>query len=193
MPNKGLFLSIAIAASVGAALLWSKKPKVGAHMPTTKPEQPQSPGSDFEALSRMLASEVGGSFKEPGATAARIAVGWAAMNAAKARKRSVYAQLVPAGKGYGAQTDGRYASTKATPQALDRKIAGELLAGKHKDPTGGATQWDAPVAQRAALARGVKGYTKTPEEVAASRQAAGQKMVAVAGIPLDKLRMWGKA
>lgn len=149
--------------------------------------------SDQTALARMLASEVGGAFKGQAGIDARIAVGNAALNVARARGKSVYQILVPPGKTYGPQTDGRYASTKADPSKLDNEIATGLLAGKYPDTTGGAVQWDAPRAQRAALARGVKGYKKTPEDVAAMRKKEGKKVVLVAGIPEDSLRLWRKA
>jgi hypothetical protein len=141
---------------------------------------------DVYALGRMMASEAG-------TKAARIAVGWAAVNHAVARKESISTVLLRASKNhrqaegkFGAQNLGKYASTRAVPSDAVLVDAKAILAGKMKDPTKGSRQWDAPAAQNRMVGK-VAGYTKTAEEVAAARLKTND-MVMVDGVP--NIRFW---
>lgn len=145
---------------------------------------------DCEALARMMVSETPGRL-------ARLAVGSAALNMARRRGESVAALLlrgrnkngspsISDGR-FGAQNTGKYASTRtpSTPEA--RADARDLLAGKIADPTGGATQWDAPSTQDAQVAAGAPGYTKTAAQVAAERSKSSE-LVMVPGV--SHTRFW---
>jgi hypothetical protein len=83
-----------------------------------------------------------------------------------------------------------YASTVRPPTIPELKLAKRILAGTDLDLTRGAIQFDSPRAQRALLKAGKKGYRKTPEDVAAARQAAGMQMVTVPGVPAETTRFW---
>lgn len=146
---------------------------------------------DVEALARMAVSEAGG--KET----AQIAVAWAARNQAKRRGESVSALLLRGrtksgqpsssdGK-FGAQNTGKYASTRIPATAQSRKVATGVMAGTIKDPTGGATQWDAPSAQNALVAAGAAGYSQDADQVAASRSQTST-LVMVSGV--SNIRFW---
>jgi hypothetical protein len=139
---------------------------------------------DQYALARMMVSEAG-------SKASRIAVGWAACNYAAARGESISTALLR-GKGtsdgkFGAQNLGKYASTKAVPTDEAISDAKTILAQTIPDPTKGCRQWDAPAAQNAALKAKVAGYTKTADEVAASRSKTND-LVMVPGI--TNIRFW---
>jgi hypothetical protein len=148
------------------------------------------------ALARMLRSEHG-SEAEP----VKIAVGWAAMNEARARKTTIERLLLKGilknGKPsssdglFGSQFTGKYVTTARDPSTADIEIARKVLSGAVPDPTRGATQFDSPAGQRAALKRGVTGYSKTPEELARDRSKVSD-LVVVAGIDPDHLRFWKK-
>jgi len=146
---------------------------------------------EVEALARLMVSEAGS--KE----AAQVAVGWAARNYARRKGDSISAILLRGrtkaglptsseGK-FGAQNTGKYASTRAPSTSQSRALAAKILSGAIKDPTGGATQFDAPSAQNTLTAAGVAGYTKTADAVAASR-ALTASMVMVPGV--SNIRFW---
>ena len=136
------------------------------------------------ALARLMQSEES---SEP----ARVAVGWATRNAASRQGVSI-AELLLRGnamsKGkFGAQATGKWAATSKPPTAATMILARKVLAKQVPDPTGGATQWDAPKAQAVLNKKDPKKY-KTPEEIAAIRQAAGSEMVMVPGV--TSTRFW---
>lgn len=145
---------------------------------------------DVYALARMLRSEHGSEGER-----VKIAVGWAAVNQARASGVSISRLLLRGtAKGgsdglFGAQNVGKYASTRNDPHTDDVEIARKVLSRAVADPTGGATQFDSPKAQRALVAKGLKGYTKGPEAVAAERMKKSD-LVVVAGIDPDHLRFW---
>jgi hypothetical protein len=142
--------------------------------------------------------------REETSQAGRIAVGWVTRNEARREKISVTKLLtrstvkdtktgkvsVAFGDGfYGSQELHKWAATTNPPSAGSIELAKKILAEPPKisDPTGGATQWDAPEAQDALHKKDPKKY-KTSAEIATLRQAAGKKMVMVAGVP--KTRFW---
>ena len=89
-------------------------------------------------------------------------------------------------------TGGRKISSSRVPAPVQLGIAADVLAGRVGDPTGGATQFDSPRAQRALL--GKDPLTKrTPEEIADQRLAAGYDLVVVPGIDPEALRFWRRA
>ena len=145
---------------------------------------------DVYALARMLRSEHGSE-----AERVKVAVGWAAVNQAKASGVSISRLLLRGtAKGgsdgyFGAQNVGKYASTRTDPTTDDVAIAAKVLGRTVPDPTGGATQFDSPAAQRALVAKNLKGYSKGPEAVAAERLKRSD-LVTVPGIDPDHLRFW---
>jgi spore germination cell wall hydrolase CwlJ-like protein len=140
---------------------------------------------DVYALARMIASE-----HPSGTNAVKVAVACVVLNYARKRGVSVSALLLAPQGRFGRQNVGKYAATGNDPTAEEIEIARRVLSGGVLDPTGGAVQFDSPRAQRAALARGVKGYKKTPEDVARQRIAEGKVAVTVPGIDPDYLRFW---
>lgn len=142
------------------------------------------------ALARMVASEHPHD-PEP----IRIAVVWATINHAR-KLRITPETLLLRGKAglsdgfFGAQYTGKYATTANDPTQQDLDTVLGVTGGQISDPTQGADQFDVPAAQRAAAKRGVTGYTKSPEQVAASRRAAGKRLVLLPGIPEEKFRLW---
>lgn len=142
-------------------------------------------------LAAALASEGGSESR-----AVRIAIGAAILNQARRTKGGDVVALITQGNGQsrgklGAQNlGGRYCASSLPPSKEDLEIAEGLWHGTIADPTGGAVQWDSPRAQRALLARGTSGYTKTAEQVAASRMKEGKKLVVLAGVPEDEIRFW---
>jgi hypothetical protein len=145
-------------------------------------------GLDVYALARLIASEVGGLPE-----LARIAVAYAALNEARRRKTTVSKLLMGSAGRFSAQNvGGKFASTAQPPTTGDLETARRVFAALVSDPTGGATRWDSPAAQRALLKRGASRYTKTPEQVAASRRGEGFEVVYLAGIDPEKLRFWRK-
>ncbi len=135
------------------------------------------------ALASMIASEAGGSFK-----IAKIGVAWAARNKAQG---NVLALLAPDGRFAQQEVGPRYASTAKPPTVAEIEIAEKVLAGRVKDPTGGATHWDSPALQLAEIEQGKK--RRSPEEVAARRKAAGLTQVTLPGVPAEEIRFWAKA
>lgn len=141
------------------------------------------------ALARMLASEHDGD-----GVPVKTAIAWACVNAARKAKVDVFVLLTRSTKmspgSFGAQNTGRYASTARDPRRIDCQIAADVLSWKVADPTGGATQFDSPRAQRALMARAAKGYTKSPEQVAEARRKGGSELVTIPGVDPDYLRFW---
>lgn len=140
------------------------------------------------ALATVIDSEQGG---QPRAT--REAVAQAVFNTAGRTAGRVLATIAPAGR-LGAQNAGNHYVSSARPPSREAvEIAEGVLSGKLRDQTGGAVQFDAPKAQRAALAKHLKGYRATPEELAAKRRAAGMSLVLLPGIAEEDFRMWRHA
>lgn len=139
--------------------------------------------NDLEALARMIASE-----NPNDSTTVRTAIAWSAVNEANRRGKSVFDLLAPDGN-FGPQS-GRYASTRNAARSQDYEITTDVLTGAVNDPTGGAVQFDSPRGQRAALARNVSGYSKTPEQVAAQRISEGKVEVNLPGVDPEHMRWW---
>lgn len=145
------------------------------------------------ALGRVIASEAG---SRP--ELEQIAVAWVVVNEADRRygkKDGVpdVERLILAPDGaFGAQNVGKFVSSRLEGKDSHRALAKQILSGAMPDPTGGATQFDSPRAQRALVARGTSGYTKTPEQVADARRSEGKALVIVPGIDPDQLRFWRK-
>lgn len=144
-------------------------------------------GIDVYALARLGASEAG-------SEAEKVAVMWATVNQARARKVTISQLLTRASKGgpsdgfFARQNvGGRFGSTARSPSAKDLEIARKVHAQLIPDPTGGARQWDSPKAQDALLAKGTPGYTKTAADVAAERSKTND-LVMVPGVP--NTRFW---
>jgi hypothetical protein len=133
---------------------------------------------DEYALARCMESEES---SEP----ARTAIGWTVRNAATRQSISIASLLLRGNtlsKGkFGAQSTGKWAATSKPPTSATLALAKKVMSKQVPDPTGGATQWDAPKAQAALHARDPGKY-KTPEEIAQIRQAAGSVMVMVPGV-----------
>lgn len=145
--------------------------------------------ADHDALSRMLASEVWTAFSGADAVVVRTWTAYCAINEANRRGIALAKLLMPDGKPGGQL--GKYASTVLNPRPIDLLIAWEVLHGD-SDPTGGATNFDCPMAQEAAVKRNAEGYTKTPEQVAAIRRKNGFEVVLVPGVPEYRWRLWRK-
>ena len=145
---------------------------------------------DVYALGRAIASEA-----SILAEVAKVAVAWACRNEAARRGVSVGKLLTCAEDIFAVQSygRGRYASTAQPPTVADLELARRVTLGVVADPTGGATRWDSPRAQRALLARSAAGYSKTPEQVAASREAEGFELVTLPGVDAEKIRFWRRA
>lgn len=140
---------------------------------------------DLEAMARALASEAGASDSEY----ILHALGWAMRNEAHRLGKSIAATIAPNGL-FGAQSDGRYVSTSRLAETKHYIAARAVITGVVEDYTEGATNFDHPRAQRAALKRNVTGYVRTPEEVAERRRAGGMEMVTLPGVDPDYLRFW---
>lgn len=147
-------------------------------------------GLDIYALGRVIASEASILVE-----AAKVAVAWAVKNEAARRGVSISKLLLGSEDVFATQSygRGRYASTAQPPSVDDLETARRVWLGTVADPTGGATKWDSPRAQRALLARNADGYSKTPEQVAAAREAEGFELVVLAGVDAEKIRFWRKA
>jgi hypothetical protein len=142
-------------------------------------------GINTAALATAIESEAGG---EPDAV--KAAVGWAIRNHAGGDVYKIFKVLCPKGN-FGAQNAGNsYAATSRPPALASVQLAVKVINGTIADATGGAEYFDSPKAQRAALARDTKGYTKTPEQVAESRRKSGLELVLIPGIPEERFRMW---
>jgi len=133
------------------------------------------------ALATMIASEAA-------AQSEKIQVGYAAINESKRLGIPLFVLLAKAGS-FGTQLLNGYASTSRPPSKEDVLLAEKIFAGKVKDTSKGATHFDSPKAQRAAVARKAPGYRKSPEQVAAARKAAGMTLV----YNTDSLRLWKAA
>lgn len=148
------------------------------------------------ALASAMVSEAGGK------AAAQAAVGWALRNHADERGESIFRVLTRAGRNdrdtrkfeahegngfYGPQNVGpRWASTRKAPTPEALALAADILSGAVSDPTGGATQFDAPSAQDSLLGK-VEGYVKDAQQVAEER-SKGAVMVMLPGV--DGIRFW---
>lgn len=155
---------------------------------------------EVEALARVIASEAGG---EPWAV--QVAVAFGTINEARTRARhgtsirgwafdgTVHNLVTYPDGQYGPQNRGAYCSTARAASAANTSLAADVIAGRVPDLTQGAQQYDSPQAQRALLARGTPGYTKTPEEVADARIASGNALVLIPGVPEERFRMWRRA
>lgn len=175
---------VAIAAAVGAAglgLWWLfRRRSEGAAAPTTTPQEVQ-------ALARAMMSEAS---REP--KVIQTAIGYAVINESLRRDQTIWRLVRGSGDEWGRQgTGGRsYVSSAQVPTAEITTLAARVLAGDEADFSDGATNFDSPRAQRAALAKGVAGYTKTPEQVAENRIAGGMELVLIPGIAEERFRMW---
>lgn len=141
------------------------------------------------ALATMLASEVGS-----GPQLAKIGTAHAVLNKAKRDGVSPFAVLSPDGRfaSQGTPSHG-YISTARPPSKADVLLAEAILAGRYKDPTGGALQFDSPSGQRKAIAAGLASYKSTPEILAADRISAGMIEINLPGVSPDYLRFWRPA
>lgn len=167
---------------IGALAFWPRK-KVPPGPDTA------SLGEDLEALARGIASEAGG---EP--RVVQVAIGHAIQNLALARGKSIYRAARGTADEWGSQGSGGREFSSARPYtAKILEVARVVLSGDEPDPTGGATQFDSPRAQRQLLKQRPDIYKKTPEQVAAARKADGKVMVLLAGIPEDQIRFWRRA
>lgn len=175
MRNVWIWVLIALAATGLIAAIFFSKP-----MELVIPDS-----DDVEALARMIASE-----NPRDSVLIQTAIAWTAVNEAKRRRKSVADLLMPGGIPSGQNTGGRYASTRNPSTPATTAVAYDVLSGRSSDPTGGAIQFDSPKAQRAALARNVSGYSKSPEQVAASRIAEGKELVTLPGVDPDYMRWW---
>ena len=147
---------------------------------------------DVYALASMGVSEEAGK--------GMVAVMWAARNNAQRAGEAIHAMLLRGGKRdeskkfvpsvsngfFGRQKTHKYADTSKAPTKAAIELAAKVIARQVPDPTGGATQWDAPKVQAAAHARDPKTY-KTPEEIA-ERRSKTSKLVMVDGVP--DTRFW---
>ena len=139
-------------------------------------------GVDIDAysLARMIRSEAGGQ-----KIIAQQAVGSVALNHARDSGQSISEVLLRAthaGDGYfGKQSQGRYASTSHDPNDHYILLAQQLLNGLIFDPTSGARQWDSP---------GAYDDPAKAASVAASREAAGNEKVLLAGVSEATFRFW---
>lgn len=146
------------------------------------------------ALARMVASE-----HPRDSETVQVAICWATRNYAARARLSVWDLLVTRGDADSANhfarqnAGGKYASTVNDPTQAHVNVAHKVMLAQVPDPTNGATQYDSPKAQRAAAARSVTGYTKSPEQVAADRIRSGSELVVLAGVDPDDLRFWRPA
>lgn len=137
------------------------------------------------ALAGAIASE------SSGPTLAQIGIGWAIRNYAAREGKSILAAVAPDGRFAAQGLPGHsYVSTRLPPTKHTIQIAEAILASppRIKDPTRGAIQFDSPRTQRALLAQGR--VSRTPEQVAAKRRAAGRREIHLPGISPDELRFW---
>lgn len=208
----GALVIVSAGSVVGRRTVRSTVGTVGAAVPTGtpsaevieappsekgKPCLPESPAAlaraagatlDEYALARVVASEHGSAPQ-----IVQIGVAHATRNYARAAGLSISALVLRStGKGagyFGAQWQGRYASTAVDPREGHLKIARDVLAGRVSDPTGGARQYDSPKAfgqQPGTTAAGA-------DAVAARRLAAGNVKVLLAGVPESTIRFWRPA
>lgn len=190
-------------STLGLAIAWWLLPT---NEETLSDEDATDPGSPDAAaaaagetlavycLARATASEEGGQPRSY-----QIAVACAILNFARSEfprltDAQAVVQLVLGSAGaFGRQgTGGRRVSSSRAPIALQIGIARDVLAGLVGDPTDGATQFDSPSGQRAALKKDPL-TTKTPQQVADERMSKGYELVVVPGIEPDDLRFWRRA
>lgn len=138
------------------------------------------------ALARAIASEQG----SLNATAG-LGIGFAVRNHARHLGHTILQTVAP--HGWESQSGGGYVSTRVEPAARHMGLAAQVLQPNAFDITGGAEFFDSPRAQRKLLAAGAKGYTKTPEQVAAARRASGLELVTLPNVDPDHLRFWRRA
>lgn len=173
--------AVAVAVAAGLGLFFVMRRKGG------KTDPISSTPEEVEALGRAIASEAGG---EP--RVIQAAVGYAVLHESLKRSTSIWRLVRGTADAWGPQGSGGrgYVSSRLAPSAAHLELARLVLSGDEPDPTGGATQFDSPRAQRALLARNTPGYTKTPEQVAAARIADGKEKVLLPGVPEERFRMW---
>jgi hypothetical protein len=144
--------------------------------------------SDAVSLATMIASEQG---SDPPHVKAAIAN--AAVNYAKYKKYTDVENAITDGSGparsFGGQL-GRYASTHEPPTLEDLNIAEAVLSGRLPDTTGGAIQFDSPLAQLEGLRKKLPGYKKTPEQLAADRRKSGLEAYYLPGVDPMRVRFW---
>jgi hypothetical protein len=144
--------------------------------------------SDAVALATMIASEQP---EDPPHVKAAIAN--TAVNYARYKKFTDVEDAVTHGSGpersFGGQL-GRYASTNEPPTIEDVNIAEAVLSGRLPDRTGGAIQYDSPFVQMEGLRKGLPGYKRTPEQVAADREKSGLVAWYMDGVDPMHLRFW---
>jgi hypothetical protein len=139
-------------------------------------------------LARAIASEAGGSNYR-----AQLAVGWTIQNYADAHKGgNVVDAILGSASAFGPQGSGGrgYVSTSRPPLGSQLQLAGDIIAERVADPTGGATNFDSPREQQREHDANPK--IKAPQQVAADRTASGLVAydVMVAGADF---RFWGPA
>lgn len=101
-------------------------------------------GSDEETLARMLRSEMGAKDFTGKRESEAVAIAYTAINRMKTNRKKYWGKsltdVITGGHGYGEQTgDYRPYATKFAATKESRAMAKNILAGKYKDPTGGAT------------------------------------------------------
>jgi hypothetical protein len=131
-------------------------------------------GTDLDtySLARMIASENGRD-----SNLIQTAVAWAAANYAEGEGMSISDVLILGGH-YGDQVRNHYASTRLDPYEGHVAIAEGVLDGTIPDPTGGATNFDAP--------RGLS----DPDAVALKRARVGLVQASIPGIDPTYMRFW---
>lgn len=139
--------------------------------------------TELYALARAIASEQG----SLNATAG-LGIGFAVRNHARYLGRSILKTVAP--NGWESQQGGGYVSTRIEPTSRHMGLAADVLAPGAMDVTGGAEFFDSPRAQRSLLAAKAKGYSKTPQQVAQARLAAGLELVTLPNVNPDHLRFW---
>ena len=131
-------------------------------------------GTDLDtySLARMIASENGND-----SNLIQASIAWAAANYAERQWKTI-TDVLTVGGHYGSQRDGRYASTKLDPHQGHVDIAEAVLDGTIADPTGGATNFDAPRAE------------SDPGKVSNNRLASGLVPAPIDGVDATYMRFW---
>lgn len=143
------------------------------------------------ALARMVASEHGSASR-----AVKVAIAWVARNEAKARGYSIFTLLTKSRRGggqFGAQSTGRYASTRLPAREEDIDVAVDVISGAVKDPTNGARRFYSPKAQDQLFKAGKPGYTKDAKTVEANWQKEGWKKVVIAEVSANELTFFSRS
>lgn len=196
LPALALDLALGLASLAGLGILSRKKSAPGEELVDQLDARGIVPGDPAElaaaagvSLNVYALARLGQS--EESTTAGRTAVMWATVNEANRRHTSVASLLLASthdeADGFFGTQAGRYASTSKAPTAATLGLAQQVYDGKIQDPTGGANQWDAPATQALLHAKQPEKY-KSPEEVAANREAAGSHMALVPGV--NSTRFW---